>query len=99
MTASWVTGGLSPAGVESYALLLVALRKLEDIGATTPCQKPADAHLWTSEKYAEREAAGYRCQACPVLALCAAHADDGERWHSWAGADRSPRPKKKEAQP
>ena len=33
MSASWVTGGLSSAGVESYARLLVALRKLEDIGA------------------------------------------------------------------
>ena len=95
MTASWVTGGLSSAAVESFARLLVSLRKLEDTGQTTPCQRPADRHLWTSESHADREAAGYRCQACPVLDVCAAHAKGGERWHAWAGADQTPRPKAK----
>ena len=88
--ASWLVGGLTPAAVESYASLLVALRRLDDTEATTPCQRAADAHLWTSEKPDEREAATWRCRPCPVLALCAAHAEHGERWHSWAGEDRTP---------
>ena len=94
--ASWLVGGLTPAAVESYAALLLALRRLDDTEATTPCQRPAHAHLWTSEKPAEREAAAWRCQSCPLLTRCAAHAEDGERWHAWGGADRTTRAKTKE---
>ncbi len=87
MSASWLVGGLSPAAVESYAALTVALARLADDGRLTPCQSP-HAALWTSDKAPELEAAGYRCSTCPVLAACRAHADN-ERHNTWGGVDRT----------
>lgn len=71
--------------------LSAALADLTDRGQRTPCQGP-DRHLWTSDAAEEREAAAHRCGPCPVLAECAAYADDAdERWHVWASVDRTRR--------
>jgi hypothetical protein len=90
MTArgSWVTGGLSPDAVVSFASLLVSLDRLAETGCLAPCQQPTRAHWWTSEDREEREAAAYGCAGCPLLDTCTAHAPH-EPAHVW-GVDRSP---------
>lgn len=97
MSGSWLVGGLTPAAVESYARLTVALARLADDGRLTPCQGP-HAALWTSDDLEDREAASHRCTACPVLALCDAQGKH-ERHNAWGAHDRSPRPKRTKEKP
>lgn len=89
MTASWLVGGLSPEGVESYAALVTTLARLADQGEVPPCAHPLRWHLWTSDDAEEREAAAHACTGCPALAACEAHGQH-ERHGVWA-EDRTPR--------
>lgn len=74
----------------AFTTFLRALLELDTRNEVTPCQLPDVDHLWTSENHEEREAAGHRCQPCQLLDLCAAYAEQaGERWHTWAGHDRT----------
>lgn len=87
MTRLGLVAGLSQDGAVSFAALLATLTRLTDEGVVAPCRGPL-AHLWTSERYAEREAAAHRCATCPALDACQTHAQH-ERWHTWGGADRT----------
>ena len=48
-------------------VLHLALRQLLDHDQTPPC---ALSDLWLSDDDEDREAAGYRCQPCTLLAPC-----------------------------
>lgn len=54
------------------------------------CSWPDRAHLWTSEDHEDRARAARGCAGCPVLELCGAAAEEtAERFHVWAGTDRT----------
>jgi hypothetical protein len=77
---------MTPAEVLNAALI-----ELTDTGRCTPCQGTT-ADWWTSDDWDERDAAAHHCQACPVLALCTAAADEArEAWHVYGGTDRTRR--------
>ncbi|KJK10789.1 hypothetical protein UB45_17050 [Terrabacter sp. 28] len=69
-----------------------ALRDLLDDGRTPPC---ANEPRFTSDDPAERAAVLHWCQRCPLVAACAALAEEEDHRHGvWAGIDRSPRTRK-----
>lgn len=90
---AWLVGGLSDDARRSFASLLIALDRLTEDGQVPPCRHPLRSHWWTSDDLDEREAAAHGCTSCPLLDTCAAHAPH-ERWHTWAGADRTSTRKK-----
>lgn len=70
-----------------------ALVSLADRRERPPCAEPLMSSLWLSDDRDERERAATECRRCPVLELCADAAEEaGERWHTWGGKDRRPRP-------
>lgn len=76
--------------------LIRAVARVNDRGRLTPCQVDPAAYL--SEDKPERQEAAAACASCPVLSTCAEHADqEPERWHVWAGVDRTRPTRKREA--
>lgn len=72
------------------------LARLAEADRQTPCQ--ADPDLFTSDASTDRAAAARRCASCPVLTECHEYAEvAGERWHVWAGVDRTPARRRDEA--
>lgn len=75
-----------------------SLVELASRGARPPCGDWRERHLWTSELAEDRAAAVELCAGCPVLLPCGDAAEAaGERWHVWAGVDRTPPTKRKPA--
>lgn len=54
-----------------WSSLQVGLEQAAEDRQEIPCQSD-DARLWSSPRRADREAACWRCQACPVLDPCRA---------------------------
>ncbi len=83
---------MTAAEVLGHALLELAERHL-----TTPCQG-RHRDRWTSDDATQREWAAHSCRLCPILAVCCLAADEqGERFGTWAGTDRTvvtPKPKR-----
>ena len=85
----------SPGPSAMYATdrLHSALAELVDTGRRPACLIEPD--LWISDSPAKREIAAKRCRGCPVLAECAAAAQEVHaRFGVWAARDRTkpPRP-------
>ena len=81
MSADAVVGVL-PASESAWRALVLAAE-----GA--PCSGP-HADRWTSDDPEDRAAAAFECEGCPVIGLCRTYADlAGERFHVWAGVDRT----------
>lgn len=73
--------------------LAAALLNLADNGTSPRCTG-SDRDYWTSDDAAKRELAAGWCHGCPVLDLCRQAADEHrERWHVWAGRDRTRKPR------
>lgn len=71
--------------------LSAALAALPPADKATPCQRRHRAR-WTSDDLDEREWAASHCQSCPVLAECAAAAEENrEVLHVFGGVDRTQR--------
>lgn len=71
--------------------LTTALVSLASRGGRPPCGDWRERHLWTSELAEDRAAAVKLCTGCPIIVPCGEAADAaGERWHVWAGRDRTP---------
>lgn len=69
-------------------------RQLIDLaanGGRPRCGDPGDDR-WTSDDPTDRAEAAALCAGCLVLDACRAAADEAdERWHVWAGVDRTPK--------
>lgn len=77
--------------VSAAADLTAALDNLRDRDQRTPCQGK-HSQRWTSDEADDREWAAHMCRMCPVLTECGNAADERrEKWHVWAGKDRSPK--------
>lgn len=84
-------------GTDEFLALVHALKRLDDVGGTTRCQRDADRFTYDGkpEGRGRHARAAALCAGCPVLAECGAYADAAhERWHIWGGRDRAaPKPR------
>jgi len=70
-----------------------AMVSLAAQGRRPRCGEPGGHELWCSDDADDRAQAASWCNGCPVLAECAAAANEqGERFGVWAGRDRTPPP-------
>lgn len=81
--------------MSAHENLRTALAEQLATGTRAPCCWPDTSPLWTSESKTDREQAAEHCDGCALLALCHEAAEStGERWHVWAGRDRTPTTRK-----
>lgn len=81
----------------AWETLTAALISLRDRDQRTPCQS-RHRNRWTSDDAEDREWAAAACRLCPLVAECAAAAEETrERHYVWAGVDRTARPTKRRA--
>lgn len=79
------------SALEMTEVVETAWRALVLAADGAPCHGP-HADRWTSDDLEDRTAAAYQCAGCPAMDLCAAYAElAGERFHVWAGVDRTRR--------
>jgi len=70
-----------------------ALVDLATQGRRPRCGEPGGHELWTSDDADDRAQAATWCNGCPVLAECAASADEhDEKFGVFGGRDRTPAP-------
>lgn len=79
-----------------------ALDALDHVSERVPCRDldPRRAERWTSDDHDDLEWAAFHCVSlrCPLIELCGAFADEIKaKHHTWAGAVRTPKPKRKAA--
>ncbi|GAB3758775.1 hypothetical protein GCM10027599_26620 [Yimella radicis] len=68
--------------------LTCALARLTDAGTLPRCGEPGAHELWLSEDAEDRAQAARWCAGCPVLAECAAAADELKACFGvWAARD------------
>ena len=77
-------------------------RRLVDLaahGRRPRCGEPGGHEMWLSDDATDRAQAASWCTGCPVMAECAAAADEHDEKHGvWGGVDRTtvpPKPKRK----
>ncbi len=74
-------------------VLTRALVDLADHGRRPRCGEPGSHDLWLSDHADDRAQAARWCTGCAVMVECAAAADEqGERFGTWGGVDRTPPP-------
>jgi len=60
-------------------------------GRRPRCAEPGGHEMWCSDDATDRAQAASWCAGCPVLAECAAAADEhGEKFGVFGGTDRTP---------
>lgn len=65
-----------------------ALVNLAAAGRRPVCGEPWSEALWTSDDADDRAEAARLCQRCPLLAPCAAAAEEADERHNvWGGRD------------
>ncbi|MDQ2852637.1 WhiB family transcriptional regulator [Dermatophilaceae bacterium Sec6.4] len=77
---------ISPEATDARQRLNTALRAVRLADRQVPCEINPD--LWTSNNRADREAAAFRCLACPVREECSA-ASSFERVGVWGSQIRA----------
>lgn len=77
---------ISPEAEAARHRLHAALRKVRLGDKKVPCE--INPELWTSNNRADREAAAFRCQSCPVRVECS-EASGFERVGVWGSQIRA----------